>query len=124
MPMNPGIKAQWTAALRSGEFEQGKGALNRYGKLCCLGVLCELAVKAEVIEAERHEHYVIYDGQADVPPVPVRAWAGLPVGGPHGGNPLVTVNDGEVSLAELNDGENGYDQHSFAQIADIIDAQL
>ena len=48
MPMNPQIKAQWVADLRSGQYEQGNGYLNADGKLCCLGVLCEQAVKAGV----------------------------------------------------------------------------
>lgn len=30
---------KWLAALRSGQYEQGHGALERFGKYCCLGVL-------------------------------------------------------------------------------------
>ena len=30
---------KWLAALRSGEYEQGKGCLYSSGKYCCLGVL-------------------------------------------------------------------------------------
>lgn len=38
------VKAKWTAALRSGEFEQGVGSLKTLdGKYCCLGVLAEVA---------------------------------------------------------------------------------
>jgi hypothetical protein len=33
MSMNPVIKAKWVSDLRSGKYEQGKGALNRNGKL-------------------------------------------------------------------------------------------
>ena len=32
----------WMDALRSGKYEQGKGALRRDGKFCCLGVLCDV----------------------------------------------------------------------------------
>lgn len=33
----------WIDALRSGEYEQGSGALQtRDGKFCCLGVLCDV----------------------------------------------------------------------------------
>lgn len=123
--MNPEIKARWTAALRSGEYEQGWGYLNADGKLCCLGVLCELAVKDEVIiPCRESSRCVYYDGEDDVLPPSVRLWAGLPDRGENPDNPNVTVDDRAVSLAELNDGENGWERHSFDQIADIIDAQL
>lgn len=56
--MNPDIKAKWVAALRSGEYKQGYGALHCGsddpkvdGGFCCLGVLCEVAVKEGVIDA-------------------------------------------------------------------------
>lgn len=43
--MNPEIKAEWVAALRSGEYRQTKRQL-RYGdNFCCLGVLCDLRAK-------------------------------------------------------------------------------
>lgn len=36
-------KDKWIAALRSGEYEQGRDVLcDRYGHYCCLGVLAEL----------------------------------------------------------------------------------
>ena len=41
--MRADLKAKWVAALRSGKYEQGTGWLNRNGKFCCLGVLCEVA---------------------------------------------------------------------------------
>lgn len=34
----------WVEALRSGEFEQGSDWLNSNGKMCCLGVACEVAI--------------------------------------------------------------------------------
>lgn len=41
--MLPIWKAKWVAALRSGRYSQGKGALKwQSGKVCCLGVLCDL----------------------------------------------------------------------------------
>lgn len=36
-------------ALRSGEYRQGTGALQRGGKFCCLGVACEVALKNGLI---------------------------------------------------------------------------
>jgi hypothetical protein len=124
--MNPEIKAQWVSDLRSGEYEQGKGALNRNGKLCCLGVLCEQAVKAGVISKVVDGAAVYYGdwNEESVLPAVLLEWAGLPVTGVHPNNPRVTLDDTrEASLAELNDGEK-YGEHSFDQIADLIDAQL
>jgi hypothetical protein len=44
--MNAEIKQKWLAALRSGEYQQGKSALRRdedgQRRYCCLGVLCDL----------------------------------------------------------------------------------
>lgn len=52
--MKPEYRDKWVAALRSGEYVQGKGNLKLVGETittpirhCCLGVLCEL-VKDEV----------------------------------------------------------------------------
>lgn len=41
--MDAALKAKWTAALRSGEFKQGKGQLKNGDAYCCLGVLCVVA---------------------------------------------------------------------------------
>jgi hypothetical protein len=130
MSMNADIKAQWTAALRSGEYVQGHGYLNADGKLCCLGVLCELAVKAEVIEStiSEHDSIITYgDKEMDVLPPAVREWAGLPDSNRYGNpnNPTVIKDDDEISLAELNDGEGHAERkHTFEEIADLIDAHL
>jgi len=126
MPMNPEIKAQWLTDLRSGEFKQGQNYLNADGKLCCLGVLCEQAVKAGVIESREDDGIILYDGKEDVLSPKVREWAGLPETNKYGNpnNPTVTVEDTEASLAELNDGEHTWEPHTFGQIADLIEAQL
>lgn len=53
--MKPEVKNLWISALRSGEYQQGVGALRQKAdpeqpdRFCCLGVLCDLAVKAGVI---------------------------------------------------------------------------
>lgn len=55
-PMKPEIKAQWLAALRSGQYTQATGVLHETGprgdSYCCLGVLCDLAEKAGVVESD------------------------------------------------------------------------
>lgn len=54
--MDPELKAEWIAALRSGEFRQGYGKLSQRNSwddassYCCLGVLCEIK-KDELIAA-------------------------------------------------------------------------
>lgn len=133
--MNPEIKQQWVNALRSGEYQQTTGTLRRETGFCCLGVLCDLAVKAEVIsepyrfgdpETDAPERvWYEYDAEPSVLTSKVQAWAGLR----NESNPDVPYTEdmnndawqsrGKVSLAELND--NGY---TFTQIADIIDANL
>jgi hypothetical protein len=132
--MNPEIKAQWVTALRSGEYKQGKGYLNRGGKFCCLGVLCDIAEKAGVVETQApsdspyvggvqyknvdedgHTYYV-----DAYPPNGVREWAGL-----ERSDPLTRIRHNETSqlltLSMLNDGPGDYD---FAKIADIIEEPL
>jgi hypothetical protein len=39
--MNKDMNEKWIKALRSGEYEQGKGYLLWEGKWCCLGVLAD-----------------------------------------------------------------------------------
>lgn len=131
--MNPEIRAQWTAALRSGEYQQTTGALRNGEGFCCMGVLCDIAVKQEIIDEPDktgdgpvHVWYS-YDGAADVLPESVAVWAGLTASDNR--NPSVAYRDdmqnprwarrGWVSLGELND--NGA---TFSQIADLVDANL
>ena len=53
--MNQKIKERWVKALRSGKYKQGKGWLRKSSgpkkksEFCCLGVLCDLAVKSKII---------------------------------------------------------------------------
>ena len=133
MPMNEDIKAQWTTALRSGEYPQGKGTLRTEDGYCCLGVLCDLAVKAgEIVEPvakprsgiNLDEVYYEYDGEPSVLSTPVRNWAGLDMSNPdipyqESMRDAVWRVRGHVSLAELNDND-----YTFPQIADLIDANL
>jgi len=49
--LNPEDKAKWVAALRSGQYTQGRGELkDYYGCFCCLGVACEIGIAEEGIE--------------------------------------------------------------------------
>ena len=44
----PGLTT-WVAALRSGQYAQGKGYLNSEGGYCCLGVLCEVQLRPKYL---------------------------------------------------------------------------
>lgn len=126
--MNEGIKARWTAALRSGDYEQGFALLRSKGKFCCLGVLCELAIAdGIVITSEGASAYgdscVRYqgddlDGSITSLPVAVQVWAGLPGADPYVEDPNDV--DRVFSLTEWNDDM----EVGFLQIADLIEASL
>jgi hypothetical protein len=129
-------RADWVAALRGGEYKRGIGRLRgKDSDYCCLGALCELAVKAGVIApAEQRLTAELtprsqwhYGDQYMYPPVEVLDWAGL-----SDRDPQVTATmpdedfEGETvtvraHLSELNDD---YSDYEFPQIADVIDAQL
>ncbi len=116
--MNPEVKEKWIAALRSGEYKQGKNLLRFEGEFCCLGVLCDLHAKEtrnkwDIAGGVREE----YLGMNGYPPPEVVKWAGLDTN-----NPRVKVFREELverDLAYLNDV--GY---SFYQISDLIEVQL
>jgi len=138
--MNEQVKKMWLDALRSGEYKQGQNVLHAYNsvgdeRFCCLGVLCDIAVKHNVVarSEEAKTNYPEIDGyntagfsygwqsaMVDLP-VEVIKWAGLPI---CDGDPLVVVNwdddiEGEKNISTLND--SGW---SFSDIADIIEEQL
>lgn len=120
--MNKEIKQLWVAALRSGEYQQGYGYLNRNGDFCCLGVLCDLAVKAGLpldINKDIQEFGVIvvkYDGCAGILPSAVTTWAEIPY---HGGDVFVDEDFNRAALTSMND----YGL-TFPQIANVIEAKL
>jgi hypothetical protein len=115
--MNDNAKT-WVEALRSGEYTQTHGALRKGDSFCCLGVACDLAVKAGVIPESReyartsdvHE----YDGSTGILPGAVTKWMGLQTNA----GAFLDSDKGETCLSELNDwGE------SFEQIADTIESE-
>lgn len=133
--MNPDVKAQWLAALRSGDYKQVTGALKREFRrheydgvtevgYCCLGVLCEVAVKNDVIEPsvpqEGYTAYWTYDGANETLPDGVREWAGLADISPSVPSPYGDGGTRIQELAYLNDDQG----KTFAEIADLIEAGL
>lgn len=99
------IKDKWVAALRSGEYVQGRGQLRTsVDEFCCLGVLCSIyALENSDFTATHTDHNGYeYDGEWLVLPTGVQQWAGLP--------------DEQVVLIEMNDGNSTFDE-----IADYIE---
>lgn len=132
MSMVPSIKAEWVAALESGDYEQGRGNLatvdtvtvgdltTEVVKWCCLGVLCDLAVKAGVIHSVQAFGRLNYAGEGSVLPQAVSYWAGLE------GEDNPGVGEGKKPLSVWNDGSyygkehENVPSHSFEEIAAAI----
>jgi hypothetical protein len=95
--LNKDVIKEWVDALRSGEYEQGSGALatyrefdnakGEYGdwvpldkpRFCCLGVLCDIAEKNGVTTGteDKNGATISFDGQQGLPPAAVEDWAGV-----------------------------------------------
>ena len=106
--MRKEIAEKWAAALRSGEYKQGKHRLvnAERTKHCCLGVLCEVAIEDGVpLETSGAS----YDDNITMLPLRVRCWAGM--ASDHGSLGL------EMPSLMLQN-ESGT---SFDQLADIIE---
>lgn len=130
--MDKRIKALWLDALRSGEYEQTKGVLTRVNRdgeksYCCLGVLCDVAVKDGFLDIETttkamgHVDYIAYNNFDTILPPSVQEWAGLFT--ETGGLPGRIVDDEDDTygtLTELND----HAEYDFNQIADVIEQQF
>lgn len=120
---NPDVLEKWIAALRSGDYKQGTGYLAlKEGddtKYCCLGVLCELAVKEGIIPPglqieDRPKVYADTDGEGVYyPPNAVTRWA-------------TTLFDGWYSPIDVRDTlDNMNDTYGFTfeQIADALEGK-
>jgi len=130
--MKPEIKKLWTDALRSGEYRQTQLLLHCGDSFCCLGVLCDLAIKQglgldknQIGDPTSDSDRFAYDGFDSTLPPRVLEWAGLdrdvPSPGQSGwdcdaeGSPVPFGKEGR-DLATLNDTGT-----SFQDIADVID---
>lgn len=123
--MNDNAKAL-VAALRSGDYTQGRGYLTRIDsdgleQDCCLGVACKLAVEAGVIEPgvvdPRNGARRYRDGgqwQTAVLPERVREWLGFS----SKESEFCRSSGYSEQLSALND-----DGMSFERIAAIIESE-
>jgi len=81
--MKPEIKAQWIAAMESGDYAHGKEFLRREGpggdRYCCLGVLCDLHAKKTKRKWVRYgtDAFSYVDSSTGTLPLLVMRWAGL-----------------------------------------------
>jgi hypothetical protein len=120
--MNQEVKAKWLEALRSGKYGQYREtALRHEDRFCCLGVLCDLAVR-EGIGTWGKDVYGItfYQNGSEtkatgVLPQSLIDWAGL-----SNCNPDVPHQGDRKPIASLNDIE-GLD---FPELAELIEVYL
>lgn len=133
--MNRAVLTAWLAALRSGDYVKGRDYLHQTTvdggeRFCCLGVLCDLARVAGVVElvpgtlaihGYRAPGVGGHAAECAVLPDEVVAWAGLDYQSPYvAGRELTEWNDG------LDEDEDGVvlRARSFAEIADLIEEHL
>lgn len=130
--MRTDIKERWIAALKSGDYEQGRSQLHTKGELtgnerfCCLGVLCDLAYRDGVVSRRFNLEYhgsAAYGDADDADswdtaelPYEVMIWAGLEDPNPS----VIDEHGGHSTLAHLNDNS----RKSFHDIAAVIEKQL
>ncbi len=120
--MKKDIKRKWTAALNSGEFQQGQGFLRAeeegQDKYCCLGVLCELYaretgekwVESPTDTAKGNKKTYGFLGKKAFLPWDVVTWASLGTDDP---------GEDDESLVTMND-----EGKSFQEIAEVIERTL
>jgi hypothetical protein len=125
--VNLEIKARWIAALRSGQYRQGTGALCRLDEsgdpsYCCLGVLTRLAEDDGVVRTDDRDAKSDLSGKlwfvdtdnatgtsAFYLTPAVRRWSGLTGHNPTAGGFLLThLNDEGYTFAEIADKIEGY----------------
>ena len=96
MKLGP-LQKKWVAALRSGDYHQGrKGYLLHSGSFCCLGVAA-----VAVLNKKPKGNWI--DGSltwlADYKSMGLRSETGSAKGNPE--NDLATLNDGDATFPEI-----------------------
>lgn len=119
MKLNPDVKAKWLAALRSGEYSQGRRQLRTpTGGYCCIGVLCDISGMGEWREAMDREAGYDYVGVGHQGTY--RAWSHAPAIVRDWAVETHDMGDEWETLIKLND----YNKLSFEEIATYIEAHL
>lgn len=149
--MNAAIKTRWVAALRSGDYVQGRELLHYDAgidgtspRFCCLGVLCDLAYRDGVVTREvvgsagNHATYAYHDEddkdedpESSLLPRSVARWAGLVVREDGLEGALISPVVAGVELTVWNDGEDStfadgtsHASENFDTIARLIEEYL
>lgn len=108
----------WTAALRSGKYEQTREVMRYSGpdgnKFCCLGVLADVLTDGKYWESEEYKSYVCNGDESLHHSIAARAHLSTSVGSFNDSSKNI-----DTSLAALNDD----DRLSFEDIADIIESR-
>lgn len=108
--MKKDIAILWTSALRSREFTQGFGYLDRNGSMCFMGVLTNLAMISGVCDVVETQKGYAFDNEMGRLPLSVKEWAGM-----RGQNGEM---EGEfVNLTAYND----FYGYNFTELAEIIE---
>lgn len=113
--MNPTVKAEWVADLRSGDILKTTRTLRDGDRMCVMGVLCNVHAKHHPDIAAQQTKKSEYMGNKHGIPIAVKNWAGLTCY-----SPMLKYKGRSFNIINLNDNEN----LSFKQIADLIEAQL
>lgn len=101
--MDPALKTKRMAALRSGEHKQGHHhMIDGDGGMCCLAVLRHVVDPEDKRSQNNMNQMPTHEFLAEI--------------GLHEGD--------AINLATRNDGSEGYLRHTFAAIADHIEANL
>lgn len=128
--MDKEVKKLWIAALRSGDYKQGREALIQYMNIvnllgipdeeqlkdasyCCLGVLCDVYRKQK---GKNLWYNSSFDESSGILPRSVIEWAGL-----TSANPSVVLFNKDVSLRKTMAALNDDLKLTFEQIADLIE---
>lgn len=98
----------WVRALRSKKYKWGKEQLHpTEDKFCCLGVLCEVAIKEGIIDS--------YNPHGETPPNVVRKWVGLQT---KNGD---FDTDWKARLSTLTEVNDESKRNPFEKIANMIE---
>lgn len=112
--MKAELKQRWLNALRSGNYQQGSGYLNRQERYCCLGVLCDVYSYKKV---QATLSFCSYNGRPTNLDSIMLHEVGLTEANHRR---LIRMNDGYYS----NNSDDEITPQSFEVIADWIEANV
>lgn len=132
--MNKELVKDWVAALRSGDYQQGRQALrNKDNEFCCLGVLCDISKEILSLDWELNSDEEVYTMEKNEGVLPDSVWEYLgkdtdskvTISITNSKIPKIVIDSllfplSSIYLVTLNDQY----KLSFNQIADIIEEEF